>query len=273
MKETGQPLEDSWFRNKERFITNAARKVVASGSSYLELVSSTGTWKKSFESKGDVTLVAWTANPDIKIASALIQSGAGVDHEKAELLATWLDNNNQLGSFFSDCLKDLGMHDPLPREFEEISFTFEAVMSASCFAQFKRHRMMTLLPQSYDPGEGCTIPETIMTAGLKDDFLNMMEKSSEAFSRVAPHIGENAAAYFLTNAHRRRIRVTLNARELYHISRLRMDSHAQWDIRTIVSDMVTLAATKAPITLSLACGKDQFPQMKKYFYKTYNRTD
>jgi thymidylate synthase ThyX len=56
------------------------------------------------------------------------------------------------------------------REFEYPDLTFELVVSASCYAQLKRHRMATMTAQPYDP-------------------------------------------------------------ELYHMSRLREDASAQWDIR------------------------------------------
>ena len=48
------------------------------------------------------------------------------------------------------------------------------------------------------------------------------------------------------NAHRRRILVAANARELYHLARLRMDGHAQWEIRELVGRMVELARRAAP---------------------------
>ncbi|MCK4351546.1 MAG: FAD-dependent thymidylate synthase, partial [Candidatus Krumholzibacteria bacterium] len=77
-----------------------------------------------------------------------------------------------------------------------------------------------------------------------------------------------AAQYVLTNGHRRRMLVKVNARELYHISRLREDIHAQWDIRQVASDMVELAREKAPITLLLAFGKDVFEEKKKEIFGT-----
>jgi len=40
-----------------------------------------------------------------------------------------------------------------------------------------------------------------------------------------------------------------------------MDKHAQWDVRRVCSDMIELAKTAAPATMSLACGKDQFSRL------------
>jgi thymidylate synthase ThyX len=54
----------------------------------------------------------------------------------------------------------------------------------------------------------------------------------------------------------------MNARELYHFSRMRQDGHAQWDIREIANRMVGIAKRVCPLTMSLACGKDAFEQRK-----------
>ena len=63
-----------------------------------------------------------------------------------------------------------------------------------------------------------------------------------------------AAAYILTNAHRKRVALKVNARELYHIARLRADRHAQWDIRQIAERMIALGKEAMPLTLMLATG-------------------
>jgi thymidylate synthase ThyX len=75
------------------------------------------------------------------------------------------------------------------------------------------------------------------------------------YSKIGP---ENAYSdYALTNAHRRTALVKMNARELYHFSRLREDEHAQWDIRQLANQMVELASMAAPLTMALSGGKSE----------------
>ena len=50
----------------------------------------------------------------------------------------------------------------------------------------------------------------------------------------------------------------MNAREMYHISRLREDIHAQWDIRETAERMVKLGKEVMPLALMLTAGKDAF---------------
>ena len=58
----------------------------------------------------------------------------------------------------------------------------------------------------------------------------------------------------------------LNARELYHISRLREDAHSQWDIQGISRAMTSLAKQVMPLTFVLAGGKDRYNQIYHNFY-------
>ena len=92
-------------------------------------------------------------------------------------------------------------------------------------------------------------------------FCEMIEKTEELYRRLKD-AKSPAAPYILTNAHRKRIAVKVNARELYHISRLREDRHAQWDIRETAEAMVRLAKGVMPLTLMMAAGKDAFPSLR-----------
>jgi thymidylate synthase ThyX len=58
----------------------------------------------------------------------------------------------------------------------------------------------------------------------------------------------------------------LNARELYHLARLRTDAHAQWDIRELSEKMLRAARKVMPQTLMMACGKDSFDKLYKSLF-------
>ncbi len=278
---TGQKAEDTWYKTERESIRRAAstawssieldRPEQSESEAELEPPPRDTTAREvrtgiEPEQLGDVILADWTTEPDVKVASALLQSGGRFGYLDSLFAAQELENRGRLEDFLLDCLRDLGKHDPFPREFEEVHFSFEIVMSSSCYAQFKRHRMMTLLPQPYDPALGFTIPESLADAGLEKEYSSHLEKASGIFSDAAPRLGR-AAEYFLTNGHRRRIRANINARELAHISRLRMDEHAQWDIRRISSDMISLARRKAPAVTALFCGKDAFDRRRSGLFE------
>ena len=150
----------------------------------------------------------------------------------------------------------------LPRAFELAGAAFECVVSASCFAQLKRHRMGTLLTQEYDPRLGLTVPPSLQAVGFEAELREVAARSEAVYRRIRESAPE-AAAYILTNAHRRRVLLQLNFREMAHFSRLRMDEHAQWDIRDLAGRMAAAVREKMPRLGGLLCGKDAWHGVKK----------
>lgn len=160
-------------------------------------------------------------------------------------------------SLLKPLFKEMKAYHPLPRFFELADLTFQVECSASAYAQLKRHRMTVQISQHYNPGLGYTVPPTIKSSGLEDLIAKAYEISTKLFYKIRSEAGQ-AAQYILTNAHRRRVLVKLDIRELYHISRLRGDKYAQWEIRKVAEKMVELARDKYPLVTLLACGKDRF---------------
>ena len=200
---------------------------------------------------------------DLNIASAIIHNSSKLPIEDAFRLASVILADEIIGiEFFAETMKFISAFDSLPREFEFTGeLKFELVVSASNFAQLKRHRLMTILAQDYDPSLGITIPPSIKAIGAEDELLDVCRRSEELYFEFLPKYGK-AAVYCLTNAHRRRVLVTANPRELYHFSRLREDEHAQWDIKATAGNMMNLAKKVAPLSFMLSGGKDQFEKMK-----------
>lgn len=142
----------------------------------------------------------------------------------------------------------------LPRAFELAAATFECVVSASCFAQLKRHRMGTLIPQDYDPRLGVTVPASVAAVGEESALRELADTSAGVAARIGA-LAPPAAAYALTNAHRRRVLFRVSVRELAHFARLRLDAHAQWDIRELAGAMMAAVRPRLPLFGPLLCAK------------------
>lgn len=205
---------------------------------------------------GAVRLVSCTPDADRVLAGAMLYSCGHGDHEASMQQARQLAES-ELEALFRAHLDLLGPHDAVLREFEHIELTYDLTVSAACYAQLKRHRMATITPQDYDPSLGVTIPGSFHDAGLQEPFLELVRRTEECRDRIAKESAP-ASTYILTNAHRRRVLLKVNARELVHISRLREDRHAQWDIRRTAAGMVSQARRCMPLTMSAAGGKDVF---------------
>jgi len=215
-------------------------------------------------SASDVTLVDYTPNADNKLLAAMMHSSSKASFAECQARVERQTLARKKEVFKLVC-QDLAAYDAVLREFEHLYVSFELVLSASCFAQLKRHRLMTLTCQPYNPTVGWTIPVSVAEIKEHRNFKDMLAQTEEAYEHIAA-TNPAAAQYVLTNAHQRRCLVTLNARELYHICRLREDMTAQWDIRDIASRMVEQARHVMPLTLTLASGKDAYPKLFAELY-------
>jgi len=204
----------------------------------------------------DVALVDYTQNADNKLLAAILHTVSRASHAEC-LNRVERQTLARKKEIFKLACQDMQAYDAVLREFEHLSLTFELVISASGFAQLKRHRLMTLTAQPYDPKNGWTIPTSIAEIKEHKSFKEMLARTEEVFDHIAV-ISPPAAQYVLTNSHQRRVLVTVDARELYHISRLREDPAAQWDIRDIAGRMMEQARHVMPLTLALAGGKDSY---------------
>lgn len=203
-----------------------------------------------------VRLVAATPGADEKIAAALLHGVTSLPLSDCLQAATAMDHQDREG-LIKSALAKMKVYDVAPREFEHSQMTFELVISATCFAQVKRHRMAAITTQPYDPALGVTIPPSLVAIGMEGPFRELCSRTEEVWEKIREQ-APDAAAYILTNAHRRRVLMTVSARELYHLARVRADRHAQWDIRETAEQMTAKGREVMPLTLMLAAGKDGF---------------
>ncbi len=247
----GTTIRDAYYREGARDLHAAAA-----------LVSVDEPTARADRRRGDVTLLDHTPDPDAAVIGALLFAAgrgslAGCDRA-ARALAP-----DRRAAVIRRLFAHLSEYDSPPRAFEDARFRFEIEIDASAMAQLKRHRMSTQHWGDYDPELGYTVPPEVTEIGEADSFGRLMDQTAETYRRLRDSLGGrgqtgHAAAYVLTNAHRRRVAVTMNLREVHHFSRLREDGHAQWAIRRIAGDISALVREVAPATAQLLCGKDGF---------------
>jgi thymidylate synthase ThyX len=176
-------------------------------------------------------------------------------------------NRAQKKRMFMDFFRRIQFFDAPPREFEMADITFQAMVSASNFAQLKRHRMATLLSGPYIPELGNTVPASVAAAGLENEFRRIVSTTNSAYCQIK-ETSCAAADYILTNSHCRRVLMKMNLREMYHFIRLRDDAHAQWDIRNLAHSLSEKVKTIMPLTAMMLCGKSGFTEEYKKIFNS-----
>jgi flavin-dependent thymidylate synthase len=211
-------------------------------------------------------LIDYTLDGDNIILASFLTTFRGINYFDAHSAVEALGPGEK-ANLFKELFKHMEFFDTLPREFELPELTFQAAISASNFAQLKRHRMATLLSGDYDTRFENIIPESIKAVGLDREFERIIRTTNESYSRLKEKYGA-AADYILTNSHCRLVVMKMNLREAYHFIRLRSDEHAQWDIRKLSDQLLQEIKEIMPFSALLLCGKSDY---EEEFEKIFNR--
>ena len=210
-------------------------------------------------------IIHFTANGDDMILATFFAVYNSINYKKAHSIIKRMDAGKKI-NLYKKLFDSMDFFDTPPREFELPDITFQAVVSASNFAQLKRHRIATHLSGEYNIECGNVIPKSFGTVNLKETFLNIIEHTNQVYLKLKDIYNE-AADYILTNSHCRMVIVKMNLRELYHFSRLRDDEHAQWDIRNLAEKLLEKVKKIMPYSTLLLCGKSKFYKIFEDIYK------
>ena len=160
---------------------------------------------------------------------------------------------------------------------EHVSFTFAIEgISRACSHQLVRHRLASYSQQSQryvklKKPPMIIPPEVASDPELKAEFVGATEAAYATY-RDMLDAGMEAedARYLLPQAVETKIVVTMNARELLHFFTLRTCERAQWEIRAMAEQMVTLVLPLAPKIFGKAgpaCVRGRCPEGKFYCKK------
>ncbi len=194
-----------------------------------------------------------TDNPDLKILAYYIFENSGESLDNIEKYLSSL-SYHELKAMFKSIFENMKAYHLPIKAFESAEFEFQFNISSSCYAQLKRHRMATIIKSHYEIKNGFVIPPQL-------EFLkqaNRFQEANEKIAKLYSQLDSSIAPYVLTNAHRVRVVMKANLRELYHFSRLRSDSHAQWEIQELSDFLIAKIQEVAPLSASLMMGKDEF---------------
>lgn len=221
-----------------------------------------------------VELISYTPDADRLVAAA-----AKLCYAKSDIDTLMSNLDSEKTERFLALLFDLGHESPV----EHASYTFgiEGV-SRALLAQLTRHRIASYSVQSqryveksgFDyviPPEIEAIPEAKeeFIAAMKEDSLHydnlrkilaeehkkrlIAEGKNEADAeKAAGKLANEDARFVLPNACDTRIIMTMNVRSLYNFFSLRCCNRAQWEIRDLACEMLSLVKGVSPLLFANA---------------------
>lgn len=138
---------------------------------------------------------------------------------------------------------------------EHASFTFSVEgVSRAMTHQLVRHRIASYTQQSqryvtYDTLEQYVTPPSILkNKEAKKIYDETLMSISDAYQELLKReVPKEDARFTLPNAAKTNILITMNARELCHLFKLRCCARSQWEIRNMATKMLKLAKQVAPV--------------------------
>lgn len=241
----------------------------AERSPYLEQVAGYKTPTGSPPVTGDVQLVGYDPDGESKFIAACLYRWGQASFAQALEQARQLAAEERVG-VIAHALSNRGPFDAPLRELEHVTMAFDCVMDQGAYYEIKRHRMMTQTPQPFTPDLGYAVPRPFEQAGLADKFCAAVEAAGSAYRALAPDWPAQAA-YVLTNAHNRRVLLTMNLREAFHFCRLRGAPNAHFSIRRIAGQVLALIRAVYPgLADYMQCQDCPPPEQieRDYFWRT-----
>ncbi len=198
----------------------------------------------------NVTIIAYTPNPDLVVAASARTSykeyGTSIAYYKLKNAG----NPEKVGKY----IKELVKHDHLsPVEHASFTFALEGV-SRSLSHQLVRHRIASYTQQSQryvkvntNNQDWFVIPLTYDTVERKHAFVERMKIIAGWYeSDIKNGIPGEDARFLLPNATKTNIVVTMNARELLHFFNLRCCARCQWELRDVATEVLRQVKKIAP---------------------------
>ena len=194
-------------------------------------------------SNAAVRLVDYDPDASRKLAAALLYRRGGAYPDA-------LDQSNSMSEdqrldVISSAVCGIGPHDPAPREFELVGYTFEFTLDYGALREFRRHRMQTYLSQPLTVANGFAVPPLIRQSGLEDLFSRATAHADALYRKLRDH-SPAVAQYAVTHAHLQRVLSRMSLRECYHLFKLRTSRQAHESIRQPVIEAMRLAINVQP---------------------------
>ena len=199
----------------------------------------TGDWLRltAADPQGEVRVLAAALYP---------HSGAGIRAAEEYVERLDRDERRKLGEML---LGNLGRFDAPLRALEHQTFSAEVVLDQGAYFELKRHRLMTQTAQRLTADLGYAVPRLLVEAGLESAYHAAMQAAAETYRTLAAW-NRDVAAYVVPNGFNRRVLMTFNLREAYHLIELRSASNAHFAMRRVALRLAEEILRATPLLAS-----------------------
>lgn len=173
------------------------------------------------------------------------------------------DNPEEENKFIKACIRN-GHTSPL--EHAAATFLISGI-SRPCSQQIERHRIASYTQESqrYVSAESAKflMPNSILNSDGFEMYVDFLEQSKRIYSCLVKNgVKKEDARFVLPQAVTTKMMMTINFRSLRNLLNLRLDVHAQWEVRRVAAMMVAELSNVSPELVDTIFGdilKDKNP--------------
>lgn len=190
-------------------------------------------------------LISSTENAAFKMAVSQLIAETGIPSEKAE------DFLNKNIDVYDSIIKKV-IADGRPRALESMNFGFRINrITLAGLTHLVRHRIQSIVVPWFSNSirfEDFILPETVQSDEKSFNiYQNAYKEHLQLYKEFCKKTKKREdLVYFALAGMRLDIVTTMNARELFHFFRLRTCMRAQWEIREIAYEMLSILRKKEP---------------------------
>lgn len=200
----------------------------------------------SSQDEGDcLCLNRYDPDAEINVLAAAVYGYSGCSFEAALLHVRTMDEIERR-ELAETLLGKLGSHDVPYRVLEHATYTFDVKLDQGAYFELKRHRMMTQTPQPLTVDLGYAVPRLIADSVCEEVYRNVMDEVANTY-RVLAELNPHVASYVVPNGYNRRVLITLNLREIFHLCELRSKPNAHFSMRRMALRMAQLVKEVHPL--------------------------
>jgi thymidylate synthase ThyX len=173
------------------------------------------------EPREEVNLVDHDRDGEIKVTAAVLYAGSELpDDQLLELVRRMPQDERAAVLTASIGGRTNRRHKP-GRAWERTQYRFDVLCDYGAFRDLQRHRPLTIEWQRLTPSFGYDVPIDVEEAGLRDEWIRVMDRSKETHDQIAAGGLLDAAQYAVSMAYRIRFVLQMTAREAIHLAELR----------------------------------------------------
>lgn len=192
----------------------------------------------SRQSGKSVTLLSFTPTDEQDLLAHMLYPHTAMSfHDLQVALSTW--STDEKAAAFELYVGERGNRRHKPgRALEVAHYTFELVCDYGAFRDLQRHRMVDALEwQQLSPALGHDVPEAVRSAGLSDSYQQTHQLADALHNKLTKAGYVLEAQYAVLLGSNMRWKVTLNAREAFHLIELRTQPAGHIGYRKIAKQM------------------------------------